>query len=174
MPKYSHTRRVSNAFAAMLCPILSLLAGAAAADTRVARVDGAAIQYSDRLAPSAGAPLVLPSERAAVTSARMQGRWLAQSEDGSMTVLELRPGGGFVFDHQAQATPERAYMCGDWSLESGKLSLLAKTLKTRAVTGEIQLSEGEHRSSYTVLAARTDVLILRSDAKTLTFYRRGA
>jgi len=91
-----------------------------------------------------------------------------------MTVLELRPGGGFVFDHQAQATPERAYMCGDWSLESGKLSLLAKTLKTRAVTGEIQLAEGEHRSSYTVLAARTDVLILRSDAKTLTFYRRGA
>jgi hypothetical protein len=174
MPKYSHSRRACGALVAMLCPILSFFAGVAGADARVARATGGAIEYSDRLAPSAGVSLDLPSERAAVTSARMQGRWLARSEDGSMTVLELRPGGGFVFDHQAQATPERAYMCGAWSLDGGELSLLARTLKTRAATGEVQLSEGEHRSSFTVLAARTDVLILRSDGETLTFHRRGA
>jgi hypothetical protein len=170
MLKSFHTQRVSSALCAMLC----VLAGVAAADTRVAYVAGRPTQYSDRLAPSEGAPLAMESERAAITSGRMQGRWLAQSEDGALTVLELRPGGGFMFDHQAQTTPERAYMCGDWSFERGELSLLAKTLKTRAITGEIQLSEGEHRQSYTVLAARTDVLILRGDHQTLTFYRRGA
>jgi len=131
-------------------------------------------QYSDRLSPTTGVAITLPSERAAVTNARMQGRWLARAEDGSMTVLELRPGGGFSFDRQAQVTPEREYMCGNWSLESGELSLLAKLLKTRAATGDIELSEDAHKRTFTVLAARTDVLVLRGDGGTLTFHRNGA
>jgi hypothetical protein len=168
MPRYSHSRRVCGALIAILC-----LSAGVIADTRVARVPGAATEYSDRLAPSDGVALVLPSDRAAVTSAGMQGRWLAQTEDGTTTVLELRPGGGFRFDRQAQATPERAYMCGDWSLDNGELSLLAKTSKTRLVSGEIELSQAEHTQTYTVLAAHSDVLVLRTDAGTLTFHRRG-
>jgi hypothetical protein len=64
-------------------------------------------------------------------------------------------------------------MCGDWSLDNGELSLLAKTSKTRLVSGEIELSQAEHTQTYTVLAAHSDVLVLRTDAGTLTFHRRG-
>ena len=143
------------------------------AGARAAQSPDGTLQYSDRLAPGKGVALTLPSEQAAVTLAHMQGRWLAQAEDGTTTVLELRPGGGFSFDRQAQVTPEREYMCGDWSLDRTKLSLRAKTLKTRSVAGDIQLSEDEHKRTFTVLAARTDMLILRTDDGTLTFHRRG-
>ena len=146
----------------------------ALADVRAAHTADGAVVYGDSLAPASSTSLDLQSERAAVTPARMQGRWLAQSEDGSVTMLELRPTGGFSFDQQAQTTPEREYMCGDWSLAGGELSLLARTQKTRLATGEIQLSETAHTRSFDVLAARTDVLVLRSDNRTLTFYRRGA
>ena len=168
-----------NTRKSLVCATLAALAWTGAidhanADTRAALTANGTQQYSDRLSPGTGVALTLPSERAAVTSARMQGRWLAQSEDGSTTVLELRPGGGFSFDRQAQVTPEREYMCGDWSLEGDKLSLLAKILKTRAATGDIQLSDDAHKRSFAVLAARTDVLILRGDGGTLTFHRHGA
>jgi hypothetical protein len=144
------------------------------ADARAALSADGTTQYSDRLSPGTGVALTLPSERAAVTSARMQGRWLAQSEDGATTLLELRAGGGFSFDHQAQVTPEREYTCGDWALERDELALFAKTLKTRAATGDIQLSQDARKRTFTVLAARTDVLILRGDGGTLTFHRHGA
>jgi hypothetical protein len=169
MPRYSHKQRGCGALVAILC----LGAGAAAADVRVTRVAGVPTEYSDRLAPSDGVALALPSDRAAVTSAGMQGRWMAHAEDGTTTLLELRAGGAFRFDRQARATPERAYMCGDWSLEHGELSLLAKTSKTRLVSGEIELSDAGHTQTYTVLAARSDVLVLRTESATLTFHRRG-
>src|SRR5262245_42892933 len=100
----------------LVCAILTALAwtGAidhASADARAAVSADGTTQYSDRLSPETGVALTLPSERAAITSSRMQGRWLARSEDGFMTVLELRPGGGFSFDRQTQLTPEREYMC---------------------------------------------------------------
>lgn len=168
-----------NSRKSLVCAALVALAGTGTIDhadagARAALTADGTQQYSDRLSPATGIALMLPSERAAVTSSRMQGRWLARSENGFMTVLELRPGGGFSFDRQAQVTPEREYMCGDWSIEGGELSLLAKTLKTRAATGDIQLSEDPHQRTFTVLAARTDVLILRGADGTLTFHRQGA
>jgi hypothetical protein len=167
-----------NSRKSLVCATLVALAWTGTIDlanagARAALTANGTQQYSDRLSPATGVALTLPSERSAVTSARMQGRWLAQSEDGSMTVLELRPGGGFSFDRQAQVTPEREYMCGDWSLQSDELSLLTRVLKTRAATGDIQLSEDAHKRSFTVLAARTDVLILRGEDGTVTFHRQG-
>jgi len=62
-------------------------------------------------------------------------------------------------------TVEQRQMVGDH---------LAKLLKTRAATGDIELSEDAHKRTFTVLAARTDVLVLRGDGGTLTFHRNGA
>jgi hypothetical protein len=168
-----------NALRQIIVSTLSSLAccqivtGVALADTR-ALTGAGTIEFSDRIAPSSGTGIDVVSERDAVTPSRLGGRWLASLEDGSTTLLELRPGGGFMYDAQAGTTPERAYMCGDWRLEDGELSLVAKTRKTRALDGTIELTGTERTEKYTVLAARTDVLILRGDAGTLTFYRRGA
>jgi hypothetical protein len=160
----------------LLCsalPVVLAHGAAAAGEVRVAHDAGGAL-YSDRLGPSAGASLALASERAALTPGRLGGTWLAHGDDGSLTLLELRPGGAFTFDHQVQATPERDYMCGDWTLEAGaELALRATTRKTRLATGEIELVESATLHRWTVLAARSDMLILRGDAGTLTF-RRGA
>jgi hypothetical protein len=139
----------------------------------LAAADGT-VHYSDRLAPSFGAPVTLASERAEITAGRMGGRWLARAEDGSTTVLELRPGGGFALDRQSRTTPERAYACGGWTLEGGELALRTKTRKTRSASGVIDQSAVESTEKYTVLAARSDTLVLRGDGGTLTFRRRGA
>jgi len=169
------SKHSTNVLSSALLALVSLfVTGYASADTRVAmRTDGST-EFSDRLSPSAGAALDVPSERANITGGKLQGRWLAQSDDGMTTVLELRPSGAFSFDRQASATPERDYLCGDWSFQRGELSLSASTQKTRLVSGEIVQNQNKQLRSFTVLAARPDMLILRDAGRTLTFYRRGA
>jgi hypothetical protein len=168
----AHRRILASVLTSLACQIVT---GVAFADARALTGQGT-IAFSDRIAPSAGVRIEIPSERDAITPGRLGGRWLASADDGSTTVLELRPGGGFMFDAQAATTPERAYMCGDWhlDLEKGELALVAKTRKTRAADGTIELTETVRTEKYTVLAARSDVLILRGEAGTLTFHRRGA
>ena len=169
MSKHS-THVLSSALLALVSLVVT---SPAFADTRVAmRSDGTAV-FSDRLSPSTGAALDVPSERASITGGKLQGRWLAQTGEGT-TVLELRPSGAFSFDQQASATPARDYLCGDWSFRSGELSLAASTQKTRTVSGEILQNANKQVRSFSVLAARGDVLILRDAGRTLTFYRRGA
>jgi hypothetical protein len=167
-----HTTHVLSS--TLLTLVALFVTSHASADTRVAmRGDGSA-EFSDRLSPAVGAALDVPSERANITGGKLQGRWLAQTEDGTTTVLELRPSGAFSFDQQASATPERDYLCGDWSFRSGELSLSASTQKTRLVSGEIVQNQNKQVRSFTVLAARAVVLILRGAGRSLTFYRRGA
>ena len=165
---YEHT-----GLCALIAIVSLLAAGTASPDVRAVRTS-AATTFSDRLSPADGLELDVPSERAAVTTARLQGRWLAQTDDGATTMLDLRPSGAFSFDRQSGGTPERDYLCGDWSLARGELSLVVSTQKMRLATGEIRQSETRQVRSFTVLAARSDVLILRSDEQTLTFRRRGA
>lgn len=149
--------------------LLSLCWSVAGADVFKQRLEDGSYAFSDTGTASSHRLAMAATHR--LSSDDLPGLWKAVSFDGAETTLTLRTDGSFVIDQRDASSPQRLYMCGDWSSREDALDFHVKGYKKRLADGATEQADGQFRSSAAILSARRDRLIVEFEGRRLVLDR---